>query len=216
MDNCVHPDDIKEVMTMSESAKRQATYEDLYNIPENMTGEIIDGELIVTPQPSPQHSRASSMLGYKIGPYQAGGGGEPGGWIILSEVEIKLAEECRPIVPDLSGWRVERFPKVIDTNWISVPPDWVCEVLSPSTARVDKLKKMPKYAKFEVQYIWLIDPILMTLEVFKLESGRWVLLGVFGEDEKVRIEPFEAVEIDLKSLWLEELTANRGDPDLIV
>jgi len=169
-----------------------------------MTGEIIDGELIVTPRPSPKHSKASSILGHKVGPYQVGEGGGPGGWVILYEVEIKLAEECRPIVPDFSGWRVERFPKVIDTNWISVPPDWVCEVLSPRTIRLDRIKKMSKYAKFGVRYVWLIDPIAMTLEVFKLESGRWVLLDAFEGNARVRAEPFQEVEIALDDLWLEE------------
>jgi Uma2 family endonuclease len=185
---------------------REATYEDLYTIPENSVGEIIDGELIVTPRPSPRHSKASSILGHKIGSYQIGEAGGPGGWIILDEVEIKLAEECRPIVPDLSGWRVERFPKVIDTNWISVPPDWVCEILSPKTAQLDRVKKMSKYARFEVTYAWLIDPIIMTLEVFKLESGRWVLLNASAGNDKVRAEPFEEVEIDLSHLWMEEPT----------
>lgn len=191
---------------MVEPAGKEATYEDLYNVPENMTGEIIDGELIVTPGPSPRHSKASSILGHKIGPYQVGEESGPGGWIILDEVEIKFAEECWPIVPDLSGWKVERFPKIIDTNWISVPPDWVCEVLSPKTARLDRIKKMSKYAKFEVPYVWLIDPVLKTLEVFKLESGRWVRSDAFEENDKVRVEPFQEVEIDLGSLWLEEPT----------
>lgn len=195
----------KESRIMPEPAKKEATYEDLFTIPENMTGEIIDGELIVTPRPSPKHSKASSVLGARITvPYQFGEGDGRGGWIILDEVEIKFAEECRPIVPDLSGWRVERFPKTIDTNWISVPPDWVCEVLSPKTIRLDRIKKMSKYAKFEVRYVWLIDPNIMTLEVFKLESGRWVLLGAFEGNDKVRAEPFQEVEIDLGDLWLEE------------
>ncbi|MGV8074940.1 MAG: Uma2 family endonuclease [Syntrophobacteraceae bacterium] len=192
---------------MSEPAKTRATYEDLYTIPENTTGEIIDGELFVTPRPSPRHSKASSVLGSRIiAPYQIGESGGPGGWIILFEVEIIFAEECKPIVPDLSGWRVERFPEVIDTNWISTPPDWVCEVLSPSTIRLDRIKKMSKYAKFKVPYIWLIDPIVMTLEVFKLESGRWVLLNAFEGNDKVRAEPFQEIEFDLGNLWLKAPT----------
>jgi len=190
---------------MLEPASQEVTYEDLYNLPENMTGEIIDGELIVTPRPSPKHSKASSVLGARITvPYQFGEGGGPGGWIILDEVEIKFAEECRPIVPDLSGWRVERFPKTIDTNWISVPPDWVCEVLSPGTVRLDRIKKMSKYAKFGVQHVWLLDPVNMILEVFKLESGRWLLLDAFEGNDKIRAEPFQEIELDLSKLWMED------------
>ena len=187
---------------MVEPARKRATYDDLYSIPENMIGEIIDGELFVTPRPAPRHSEAASVLGMVIGPpYKLGKDG-PGGWVILYEVEIKLAEECNPIVPDFSGWRIERFPQTIDTNWISVPPDWVCEVLSPGTMRLDRIKKMAKYLKFEVPYVWLIDPISRTLEVFRLESGRWVVAGMYSEDDKVRAEPFQEVEIDLASLWM--------------
>ena len=187
---------------MAEPARKRATYDDLYSIPENMIGEIIDGELFVSPRPSPRHSKASSVLSAGIvTPYQFGQGG-PGGWIILYEVELKFAEECNPIVPDLSGWRIERFPETIDTNWISVPPDWVCEVLSPRTIRLDRVKKMAKYLKFDVQYVWLIDPSNKTLEVFRAESGRWVVLGVYAENDKVRAEPFQEIEIDLAGLWL--------------
>ncbi len=89
---------------MSEPPKRKATYEDLSNIPENMTGEIINGELIVTPRPSRKHTYASSALDKKIGPpYQFGEGGGPGGWIIIVEPEIGLGEHI--LVPDLAGCR---------------------------------------------------------------------------------------------------------------
>jgi Uma2 family endonuclease len=185
---------------MFEPAKRQAVYEDLYNIPENMTGEIIDGELYVTPRPSRKHVGATSALGYKIGPpYQFGEMGGPGGWIILIEPEIKLGENT--MVPDLAGWKEERYPDEEPHNWISVSPDWVCEVLSPSTISKDRVKKMRKYALYQVQYAWLIDPLAMTLEVFKLESGRWSLLEAFSENGKVRVEPFSEVEINLSDLW---------------
>ena len=188
---------------MSEPARKRATYEDLYNIPENMTGEIINGELVVTPRPSRKHTSAASSLGYKLGPaYQFGEGGGPGGWIIIVEPEIGLGGDI--VVPDLAGWRRERFPIAEDHNWISVAPDWVCEVLSPGTFRRDKIEKMPAYARHGVAHFWSIDPLNKTLEVFKLEAARWVLLGVYAEDDKVRAEPFQEVEIDLTNLWLEE------------
>jgi len=121
--------------------------------------------------------------------------------VILDETEIMLGENL--LVPDLAGWRRERFPGLPKDNWLSVSPDWVCEILSPSTLRVDKIRKMPIYARHEVAYLWLIDPIPKTLDVFKLESGKWVLLYAFVEDDKVRAEPFQEIEIELGNLWIE-------------
>jgi Uma2 family endonuclease len=188
---------------MSETAKRKATYGELFDIPDNMTGEIIDGDLIVTPRPSPEHAMASSYLGAEvIPPYCHGRGGGPGGWVILAEPEIKLGENI--MVPDLAGWRKERFARSKETNWISVAPDWICEVLSPGTLRNDRVKKMTLYGRHGVEHFWLLEPIARTLEVFRLESGRWVLLDAFSEDDKVRAEPFQAIEIDLSVLWLDE------------
>jgi Uma2 family endonuclease len=186
---------------MTEAAKKVATYEDLYSIPENMTGEIIDGELIVTPRPSRRHTFAGSALDKSIGPiYQFGRGGGPGGWIIIVEPEVGFAEHI--FVPDLAGWKKERFPYTEETNWISVSPDWVCEVLSPGTFRVDRTKKLTIYAQHGVSHIWLVDPVAESVEVFKLESGRWFLFAVFSENEKMRTEPFDEIEIELADLWL--------------
>jgi Uma2 family endonuclease len=186
---------------MAEPAKKIATYEDLYSVPENMIGEIINGELIVTPRPSPRHMLSTSVLGSKIvPPYQFGEGGGPGGWIILVEVEVRLGEDI--IVPDLAGWRKERFPQRLEHNWIEVVPDWVCEVLSPRTALRDRTDKMLIYAEHRVGHLWLVDPANTTLEVFRLES-HWVPAGVFGGEERARLEPFQEIEIDLGHLWLE-------------
>jgi Uma2 family endonuclease len=186
---------------MAEAAKKKAIYEDLYTIPENMVGEILNGELFVTPRPSRAHVYTASALGLGVGPaYQFGQGGGPGGWIILYEPEIALGEDI--LVPDLAGWRRERFPVEEDRNSISAAPDWACEVLSPSTLRKDKIRKMPIYGQHGVPYFWLIDPIAKTLDVFRLESGNWVVAGVYADDDKVRAEPFQKVEIDLSNLWL--------------
>jgi len=184
---------------MPEPAKRRAVYEDLYSIPENMTGEIIDGELVVTPRPSRKHVYSASSLGIEVGAsYQFGRGG-PGGWIILVEPEIGLGEHT--LVPDLAGWREERYPDEEPHNWISVPPDWVCEILSPGTRRRDRMKKMPIYAQYEVPHLWLIDPIDKTLEVFRLKEGEWVVAGLHEGDAKVRAVPFIEIEISLSNLW---------------
>ncbi|MDR3567889.1 MAG: Uma2 family endonuclease [Syntrophobacteraceae bacterium] len=190
---------------MSDLAEKKATYADLYGVPEDMIGEIIDGELIVHPRPSRRHTRATSALGYKLGPpYDFGEGGGPGGWIIIVEPEIGLGEHT--IVPDLAGWKKEKFPVEEDHNWISVAPDWVCEVLSPKTFRTDKVKKMPVYAHHGVGHIWLIDPVAMSMDVFRLGVGvGWLLLGSFTENDKVRAEPFQEIEINLEDLWLESL-----------
>jgi len=186
---------------MAETAKKLATYDDLYNIPANMTGEIIDGELFVSPRPSVEHTRVASTLGYAIGPsYDFGEGGGPGGWIILDETEIKLEEDT--FVPDIAGWKKERFFNPEGQNWVSVTPDWVCEILSPSSVRHDRIIKARTYAKHRIPYFWLIDPRDRLLQVFKLESGRWVTLEDYAEDDKVRAEPFQEIEIDLAKLWL--------------
>lgn len=187
---------------MADAGKNKATYSDLYDLPENMTGEIIDGELIATLRPSRQHVFTTTALGTRVASsFQFGEGGGPGGWIILIEPEIKLAEDV--LVPDLVGWKEERFPFVEEHNSISAPPDWVCEVLSPSTLSIDKIKKMPVYARHAIRYLWLVDPIARTLDAFRLESGKWLLLDSFSENDKLCAEPFGEVEIDLGKLWLE-------------
>jgi Uma2 family endonuclease len=197
---------------MAEPARKIARYEDLYNIPENMTGEIINGEIIVTPKPAPRHARAAVALGSKIPPrYDFGEGGGPGGWIILSEVEILFGEDL--LVPDWSGWKKERFPGWPRDNWFSTAPDWVCEILSPATAANDKIRKMDIYARFEVRYCWLVDFRDRTLEIFTLWSGTWARIGGFVGNDRVRAEPFMEVELDLGSFWVEESAEAASNPE---
>lgn len=191
---------------MNLPAQKIATYDDLYSLPENMTGEIIDGELIASPRPSRRHVNAASILGGElIPPYRLGKGG-PGGWVILVEPEIAFGDNI--IVPDLAGWKKERFPIDEDHNWISVVPDWVCEIVSPSTASIDRVRKMGIYLQHRVPYYWIIDPISKTLEVFENENARWVVIGSFAGDDKVSVLPFHEIEIDLCSLWLENALSN--------
>jgi Uma2 family endonuclease len=188
---------------MSEPAKKKATYEDLYTIPENMTGEIINGELVVTPRPSRKHGFAATVLSTEIvTPYQFGRGGGPGGWIFIVEPEIGLEENI--LVPDIAGWKRERFPRAEAHNWISVAPDWICEVLSPHTARYDRIGKMRIYIRHRVPYVWLVDPILLTLEAYNIEPDGRIILSSFAGNEKVRMEPFPELELDLGLFWLEE------------
>jgi len=184
---------------MSAECQKIAVYNDLYKIPDNMIGQIISGELIAMPRPSPRHARAASIMGVRISsPFDLGEGG-PGGWLILDEPEIQLGSHI--FVPDIAGWKKERLPKLPETNWIAVTPDWICEVLSPGTARIDRKKKMPIYAQFGVPHLWLVDPLEKTLEIFRLDNGNWIVAEVYSEDDKVRAEPFQEIEINLNSLW---------------
>jgi Uma2 family endonuclease len=183
--------------------RRSATYDDLLKLPENVVGEIIDGELHVSPRPATPHARSSSVVGVDLGgPFDRPPGGDgPGGWWILDEPELHLGADV--LVPDLAGWRRERMPKLPNTAAIELPPDWVCEVVSPSTGRLDRVNKMPLYARVDVRHLWLIDPLQRTLENYRLEGGRWIVIGNHGGDEKVRAEPFDAVELALERWWLE-------------
>jgi Uma2 family endonuclease len=179
---------------------RAATYEDLLRVPDHKVAEILDGELIVSPRPAPRHANASSALGGDLfGPFQRGRGG-PGGWWILDEPEVHLGRDV--IVPDLAAWRLGRLPRLPETPYFALAPDWACEIVSPSTERHDRMRKMAIYAREQVQRVWLINPLLRTLEVYALEPGpRWALVAVHGGDEVARIEPFDAVELELASLW---------------
>ena len=184
----------------SSTAKRLATYEDLSKVPEHLVGEIVDGELHTSPRPAPRHAVSASTLGMELGPPFSQGRGGPGGWWILDEPELHLGLDV--LVPDLAGWRRERLPAIQDTPpYFTVAPDWLCEVLSPSTYRLDRTQKLRIYARERVKHTWLVHPVERTLEVLRLESGRWSIVATFAEDALVRAEPFEAVEIDLLRIW---------------
>ncbi|NOJ56448.1 MULTISPECIES: Uma2 family endonuclease [Myxococcus] len=190
---------------MGHETKRPATYEDLVALPEHQVGQIIDGELIAQPRPTSRHARATTRLGGELyGPFERGRGG-PGGWYFLDEPELHFGADV--LVPDLAGWRRDRMPEVPDTPYFTLSPDWVCEVLSPSTAAVDRSSKRRIYAREGVGHVWLVDPQARTLEVFRLSGGRWLELGTWSDDERVRAEPFEAVELELGVLWLPEANA---------
>ena len=173
--------------------------------PAHMVAEILNGDLSLMPRPRPAHAAASTSLsGGLWGPFQRGQGG-PGGWILLDEPELRLGPLPDVAVPDIAGWHRERLHATVFAPGapagITVAPDWVCEVLSPSTEGVDRARKLPIYAREGISHVWLLDPELHTLEVFRLESGRWVVAGVYLGDEKVRAEPFDAIELELSALW---------------
>ena len=180
---------------------RPATYEDLVKLPDNLVAEIVEGELHASPRPAFPHIRAGSSLGMAIGgPYDHGRGG-PGGWWILDEPELHLGPDI--LVPDLAGWRKNRMPQRSAAAFFPLAPDWVCEILSPSTVQIDRARKLTIYARENVAHAWLIDPLAGTLEVLRLEGGRWVLLGTHVGDEVVRAEPFVEIDLELRLLWSE-------------
>lgn len=187
-----------------------ATLADLDALPPTWRGEILDGELYAFPRPRSYHADLEgSVLDDLRRPFQKGRGG-PGGWWILVEPGIQLARSPE-FSPDLGGWRRARMPQLPVKGPITVVPDWICEILSSGTRGYDLIIKRRFYAEIGVPFLWYIDPEARALAVSKLDDGRWVELGVHGPDEKIRAEPFEAIELDL-SHWWSELHVD-DDPD---
>lgn len=175
-------------------------------VPDTMIAEILDGELHAMPRPGRRHTRTRSILGAELyGPFWRGIGG-PGGWVILDAPEIHLGHRPDKLVPDLAAWRSERLTDAIEPEGDEPPsyqgvPDWVCEVLSPTTQSRVRTKKMRIYRREGVRHVWLLHPVARTLEVYRLEGGRWLQLDTYEDDATVRAEPFDAIEISLKVLW---------------
>ena len=176
-----------------------ATYQDVLDAPPNMVAEIINGTLYTQPRPAMPHALAGSSLGGELNsPFQKGRGG-PGGWWIIDEPELHLGDDI--LVPDLAGWRRETMPDYPDAAYCTIAPDWVCEVLSPSTRKIDLLEKRPIYAREGVGHLWLVDPIAKGLEAFELRDGEWVLIATLKDDDPVSVRPFDAITFSLGDLW---------------
>jgi Uma2 family endonuclease len=181
---------------------RPATYDDLLEVPDILVAEIVDGELHASPHPAPRYAYVRSSLGAAIGAPFHLGRGAPGGWLILFEPELHLGRNV--LVPDVAGWRRTRMPRLPAEAYFSLAPDWVCEVLSPSTASLDRVKKLAIYGHEQIGYAWLIDPAAGTLEVLRLDAGRWTILGTHAGSEVVRAEPFADIDLELALLWADE------------
>ncbi len=198
---------------MGAPAERRATYDDVLNAPPNVVAEVLFGVLHMSPRPAIRNARAGSRLGSRLGgPFdeaRASGATEdgrdgPGGWVILDEPELHLGADPDIVVPDLAGWRRERMPRVPrEAAFLTVAPNWICEVLSPSTQAVDRADKMDIYRREQVNHVWLVDPSGETLEVFRLEATSWLRVAVWRGSQLVRAEPFDAVELELGALWAE-------------
>lgn len=176
-------------------------YEQLLALPENLTGEIFGGELYTQPRPTGRHVNAELGLGSTLRiPFHKGQGG-PGGWWIEAEPEIHFVRDTVVVVPDLAGWRRERMPNIPEDHRFEVVPDWVCEILSPSTAQKDRARKLPLYAEYQIPHAWLVDPLARTLEAFALREEGWLLIATLKDDDPVRVPPFDAISFSLADLW---------------
>lgn len=188
---------------MSAVLPETSLYQRLIDLPENLTGEIIGGELYVQSRPTGPQAIASAVLRMDIGSALHRGRGGPGGWWILFEPEVHFVRDTEVLVPDIAGWRRERMPSIPQGHRFEVVPDWVCEALSPSTRSKDRVLKMKAYAQHGVAFLWLADPSARSLETYALNEGRWTVTGLFQEQDAVSAPPFEAITLALGDLWVE-------------
>lgn len=180
-------------------ALRTATYADLEAVHPHLVAELIDGALVTHPRPAPKHAVAASYMGVTIGQPFGHGSGSPGGWFIIGEPELHFGSDV--VVPDMAGWRRERLTALPSTAYFETAPDWVCEVLSPSTEAYDRGPKRRIYAREGVSFFWLLDPRAELLETFVLRDGSWVLAETFSGTDLVSAEPFDAISFPLRVLW---------------
>ena len=185
---------------MLKAKTRPATYADIEALPPNMVGQILFGVLHAHPRPAPKHWRAAGELQAELTfPFGRGRGG-PGGWIFAVEPELHLGPHV--VVPDIAAWRRERLTPFPTTAYIETPPDWICEVLSPSTQTIDRTDKLAIYAEFRVRHCWYVDPAARTLEVLALTGDKWLLAATFKNADAVTAPPFGAHTFNLDVLWV--------------
>ena len=190
------------MMVMPAPAVRRATYQDVLDAPPNMIAEVILGTLHTQPRPAIPHAIVSTNLGALMTSRFRFGGDGPGEWVILDEPELHLGAEPDILVPDLAAWRRERLDaSALKAPWIATAPDWICEVLSPSTQAIDRAEKMAIYLRERVSHVWLIDPLERLVEIYRHNGASWLRAAVHHGDETVRAEPFESVEMQLSWLW---------------
>lgn len=186
---------------MTEAARKRATYADVLAADARQVAEVVDGILYTQPRPSLLHAQVTTELTSSLNPPFRHGRGGPGGWIFLVEPELHLGLEPDILVPDLAAWRTSRMPQVPAEPYLALAPDWVAEVLSPSTARIDRGVKLPVYAREGVGQAWLLDPTAQTVEVLRLDGSGYRLVGTWGGNESARLEPFADMIFELRLLW---------------
>jgi Uma2 family endonuclease len=174
-----------------------ALYREIQALPEGQRGEILTpGEISITMgRPGRRHRYAAKLLESMLGPCDRDVGGT--GWWIESEPEVRFGE--RMFDPDLAGWRVERVAQLPETLILD-RPDWVCEVLSPSTAARDRSIKLPRYIAHGVPWVWLVDPVGQIVEVFSPRDGLPTLLMTASDEERIILPPFD-LALDVRRLW---------------
>lgn len=177
-----------------------ATVADLERLPATWRGEIIDGVMHAVPRPSGPHAQIEGRMAADLEPPFGRGRGGPGGWWIVPEPGIRV-ERSPEFSPDLGGWKRDRLPLIPPTGPFTTVPDWICEILSPGTRNYDLTVKRRFYSEIGVPHLWYVDVDARNLEVSRLSDGKWLELATYDADEKVRAEPFEAIEIDLSSWW---------------
>lgn len=188
-------------MSLAQQFPAPSLYEQLCALPDNLVGEILGHTLHTRPRPTGRHGLAGRGLSVNLaGPYDLGRGG-PGGWWIIAEPEVHFVRDIEVAVPDLAGWRRERMPDIPDGHRFEVVPDWVCEILSPGTAKKDRGIKLPLYARHGIPHCWLVDPVERTLEAYELRQGFWTLLATLKDDDPVSLPPFDAISFALAELW---------------
>jgi len=187
---------------MSKVIEKPATYDDLLKVPEHLVAEIVDGELFTSPRPASRHANAAGILFATLYRRLQRGEGCPPDWLFLIEPELHLGSDV--LVPDIAGWRKTNMPKIPDTPWFDLAPDWVCEVVSVKTARLDRVRKLPRYAAHGVPYAWIVDPVAESVEVYRRAGEHMLQLSTHEGRVPIRAEPFDSCEIDLDELWLEE------------
>jgi Uma2 family endonuclease len=183
---------------MADLAVRPATYSALEAVPENLVAEIVDGVLETHPRPRPRHARAVTRLTRQLTNRYEEGEGDPGGWIFIIEPELHFGRDV--VVPDLAGWRAERLTVEPEHAFIDIAPDWVCEIISPSTVRLDRGPKRRIYADAGVGHLWLLEPSEGTLEAFALSGRQWLLLETVQRGEQINVAPFDAASFPLDDL----------------
>jgi Uma2 family endonuclease len=183
-------------------ARKPVTYDDLRRVPEHLVAEIVDGELFTSPRPAMRHSHAALQLGGALlNGFDGSDRDDDEGWLFAIEPELHFGADV--VVPDLAAWRRTRLRSIPDVAAMTLPPDWVCEVLSPSTARLDRARKMSVYAREGIRHMWILDPINRTLETYRLEDGRWIVIATHAGDDAVRAEPFDAQPLTMRRWWLD-------------
>jgi Uma2 family endonuclease len=184
------------------AAAKLATYADLLALPEHVKAEVLGGELVTQPSATLGHVRVQNRMDRVLGRFFDDDDDGPGGWHLATEVDVRFT--AHDIVrPDIVGWRRARLEGHYQLP-IDVIPGWICEVLSPSSTKRDRLHKFQLYARHGVPHYWLVDPDARLLEAYALDGGQWKNIGVYDETARARIAPFEAVELPVGRLFLPE------------